>query len=75
MKAFIGLALLFFVASCNDANTNKEDNTDSIEETDPAIMQPPADALPDSVKLINDSIIIRDSTAGSLKGGTMYDSL
>ena len=55
----LGLALV--TQACNNDNNNETTNS----EKDPSIMQPPSDAIPDSMKLVNDSVIVPDTTPGN----------
>ena len=56
---FFGLALA--LQACNDSNNNSGAST----EKDPSVMQPPSEAIPDSTKLVNDSVIVADTTPGN----------
>lgn len=64
MKRY-ALVLLSFLAlqACNDGNNNNATNSGG--EKDPSVMQPPSDAIPDSTKLVNDSVIVPDVTPGN----------
>ena len=55
---FFGLALA--LQACNDSN-----NSNTTTEKDPSVTQPPSDAIPDSMKLVNDSVIVPDTTPGN----------
>jgi len=60
MKKYTLVLLLFFgLQACNDSNNNGGG------EKDPSVMQPPSDAIPDSTKLVNDSVIVPDVTPGN----------
>jgi hypothetical protein len=55
----LGLALA--MQACNDSNSNATINT----EKDPSVVQPPSDAIPDSTRLVDDSVIVPDTTPGN----------
>jgi len=60
MKKYTLVLLLFFaLQACNDSNNNGGG------EKDPSVMQPPSEAIPDSTKLVNDSVIVPDVTPGN----------
>lgn len=56
--------------ACNDGN----DRNDA-EMKDPSVMQPPSDAIPDSTRLVNDSVIVPDATPGNGKQVGQSDSI
>lgn len=59
MKArCILFAMAFSLFACNNS-TNKGG------EKDPSTVQPPSEAIPDSTKLVNDSVIVPDTTPGN----------
>jgi len=53
------LALLFAITACNDSS-----NSDA-EMKDPSAVHPPSEAIPDSTKLVNDSVIVPDTQPGN----------
>ena len=61
MKMYV-LALLFFfgLQACKDGSNNNGGG-----EKDPSVVQPPSEAIPDSMKLQNDSVIVPDVTPGN----------
>jgi hypothetical protein len=57
MKLFTILAIAFIsVLACNENRGG---------EKDPAEMHPPSEAIPDSMQLVNDSLIMPDTTPGN----------
>jgi hypothetical protein len=44
-------------------SNNNEENSGG--EKDPSVMHPPSQAIPDSTKLVNDSVIVPDLTPGN----------
>jgi hypothetical protein len=61
MRYFLYFVAAFgILASCG---TN-DDQTDA-ELKDPAVVHPPSEAIPDSTKLVNDSVIVPDITPGT----------
>ena len=54
MKTFILFAAMFTVFACGE-------NSGSQKLEDPQEVQPPSDAIPDSMKIVNDSLIVPDS--------------
>lgn len=60
MKRFcFGLALAFAIAACNDSGSS------DAEMKDPSTVHPPSEAIPDSTKLVNDSVIVPDTQPGN----------
>ena len=60
MKAILFLWLSTFVLfSCN------ENSNDKGGEKDPSTVHPPSEAIPDSTKLVDDSVIMPDVTPGN----------
>ena len=55
------LGLLIGLAACGD-NTNR---TDGGGENDPSVVHPPSEAIPDSMQLVNDSVIMPDTRPGN----------
>ena len=51
------IAAVLIVAGCN--------NHDGQAEKDPSVTHPPSEAIPDSTKLVNDSVIVPDTTPGN----------
>jgi hypothetical protein len=70
MKRY-ALVLLAFISlqACNVSNNN------SGGEKDPFVMQPPSDAIQDSTKLVNDSVIVPDTTSGNGRQVGQSDSI
>jgi hypothetical protein len=69
MKRLISaIAVLVILASCNN-NTSDENAAG-----DPSSVHPPSETIPDSTKLVNDSVIVADTTPGNNKPGTHDDS-
>jgi hypothetical protein len=64
------LMLLTGLLACNDSNSKYDGG-----EKDPAVTQPPSENLPDSVKLVNDSVIVPDTTPGNGKQAGNSDSI
>lgn len=58
-----GFLLISLFSACND---NDGDNT---ELKDPALTQPPSEAIPDSTKIINDSVIVPGAKDSLMKRG------
>ena len=57
----ITAALIMFAAvSCHDAEENSEQQLKNPAET-----HPPSEAIPDSTRLVNDSVIVADTTRGN----------
>ena len=54
------LAAALAISACN-SNTG----TDSSGQKDPAVMQPPSEAITDSTKLVGDSVIVPDTVANN----------
>ncbi len=63
-----GLLLISLVSACNDSD---DANT---ELKDPALTQPPSEAITDSTKIINDSVIVPDVSNDSLMNPGIGDS-
>ena len=57
-KNFLVLALIFGMAACNNSNSGGD-------EKDPSTVQPPSENIPDSTKIVNDSVIVPDTTPGN----------
>jgi len=69
MKKYVLLLLLIAgLQACND-------NNNSGGEKDPSVMQPPSDAIPDSTRLVNDSVIVPDTTPGNGRQVGQSDSI
>lgn len=60
MKYLITLAFVFLMA----CNSNSGDNSGYTEDNlpDPEKVQPPADAIPEDMKIVNDSVVKPDSS-------------
>lgn len=56
----LALLLALSLQACNDGN----DKNDA-DLKDPSVMQPPSEAIPDSTRLVNDSVIVPDTTPGN----------
>lgn len=57
MKKFFYVVMACgFLAACN----NEEDNAST---ADPSTVHPPSEALPDTLQLVNDSVVVVDSNA------------
>ena len=68
MDKIVGAFLLgAVISSCGDGN----DRNDA-ELKDPSVVHPPSEAIPDSAKLVNDSVIMPDVAPnnGSQSGGS-----
>lgn len=50
-------------------------NNGGVEEKDPSITHPPSEAIPESTKLVNDSVIVPDTTPGNGKQVGNSDSI
>ena len=61
----IGVALI--IAGCGN-------NNDKATNEDPSKVQPVSEAIPGSLKLVNDSAIVPDKNADSSGPGTVNDS-
>lgn len=61
MKLFMGLVFSFVMISCNDASDSSV-NGDTVELKDPLLTHPPSEAITDSTRLVNDSVIVADTT-------------
>jgi hypothetical protein len=71
MKIYaLALLLALGLQACNDGNNNNGANL-----KDPSVMQPPSDAIPDSTKLVNDSVIMPDTTPGNRSQVGQSDSI
>ena len=53
-KIILALAIVAVIGACND-------NESDAEMKDPAGVQPPQEAIPDTTKIMNDSVIVPDS--------------
>jgi hypothetical protein len=59
-KYFFALALITAIVACNNSSSESE-------LKDPSTVHPPSDAIPESTRLVNDSVIIPDTTPGNGK--------
>lgn len=59
-KLFFSLTTLLILTACNNSN-----NEDKMELKDPTETQPVSDAIPDSMKLVNDSVLVPDVTTNN----------
>jgi len=57
------VALFFALSACNDGTNNNNSNNGA--EKDPSVVQPPSEAIPDSMKIVNDSVISPDTVPGN----------
>ena len=55
-----------FCSACNSGET---------EQKDPSEVHPPSEAIPDSTRLVNDSVIVPDTTPGNGSQVGRSDSL
>jgi hypothetical protein len=61
-----------FAACNNDSDSNA---TQSGGEKDPSVTQPPSEAIIDSTKIVNDSVIVPDTTPGNGRQVRQSDSI
>ena len=66
-KNFLVLALIFGMAACN--------SNSAADEKDPSTVQPPSENIPDSTKIVNDSVIMPDTTHGNGHQAGKSDSI
>lgn len=59
-----------FLSACNNSSDDYSGG-----EKDPSTMQPPSQAIPDSTRLVNDSVIVPDTTKGNGKQVGKSDSI
>lgn len=64
-KLIVIAAVALFVVACNNNNDNKASNS-----SDPNRVQPESEAVPDSLKIVNDSTVVPDSKPGKPTNGT-----
>jgi hypothetical protein len=66
-KIFSFLLPAMLIISCNNAadGDNNADTTQNLE--DPALVQPPTDNIPDSMRIVNDSLIVPDSARDTIR--------
>lgn len=64
-RLVLPLCAALFVVACNN-NSGSNTSADSAAGN-PEVVQPPSEAIPDSTKIVNDSVIVPDT---ALKGGT-----
>ena len=76
MKWIYSLTLLsvLVLAACNSTETAETETTSDSSLPDPAAVQPPDAAIPDSMKLANDSVILPDITPPQKRGLQAVDS-
>jgi hypothetical protein len=55
-KAFSFIMLLFALSACNNADKSPHSNSE-----DPAKVQSPSDAITDSTKIVDDSVVVPDT--------------
>jgi hypothetical protein len=58
------LLVFVFMAGVFSSCGNNSNQTDA-ELIDPATVHPPSEAIPDSTRLVNDSVIVPDVTPGN----------
>lgn len=57
VKAAVLTALIIGCSNSEEENRGREN--------DPSVMQPPSEAIPDSMRLVSDSVIVPDLTPGN----------
>jgi hypothetical protein len=57
-RLFVFLATAFVFTACNNDNAANDAAT-----KDPSEVHPPSEALPDTLQLINDSVVVADPSA------------
>lgn len=60
-RLLVPLFATVFVAACNnntEGNSREGDTTTDTSAGNPAAVQPPSEAIPESTKLVNDSVIV-----------------
>ena len=67
MKYLLSFCLLFLL-SCNSGNTNNDVNT-GMDSTDPALVQPPSDAIPEDMMIKNDSVVVPTDSILKVESG------
>ncbi|HET7898230.1 MAG TPA: hypothetical protein VFL47_11180 [Flavisolibacter sp.] len=70
MKFFVFLLLPAIFIACNNRNDGNREG-----EKEPSEVQPPSQAITDSTKLVNDSVIVPDLTPGNGKPVGNSDSI
>lgn len=69
-KFFIGMVIVVSsLIACNNSSDDAEG------EKDPSTVHPPSQAIPDSTKLVNDSVIVPDLTPNNGKQVGKSDSI
>ena len=56
-KYLLGLTIATVMVACN--------NSSDTELKDPSTVHPPSEAIPDSTRLVNDSVIVADTNRGN----------
>jgi hypothetical protein len=56
-RIFFVSSLIFALIACNNSSSNGE--------KDPSTVQPPSENIPDSTKIVNDSVIVPDTIPGN----------
>lgn len=54
MKKFAGILFILFLLACGSPEPDQQ-------LKDPSEVQPPEDAIPDTTKIVNDSVIVPDT--------------
>lgn len=57
-KYFFSVFLVTGLIACNNSSSDSE-------LKDPSTVHPPSEAIPDSTRLVNDSVIVADTTPGN----------
>jgi hypothetical protein len=66
-KLFYFLVPAMLIISCNNA-ADADNNTDTTQNLeDPALVQPPTENLPDSMRIVNDSVIVPDTARDTIR--------
>ena len=72
---FLAVPVIFSLAACNSTETTETESMSDSTMPDPAAVQPPEDAIPDSMRLANDSVILPDITSPQNRQPRSADSL
>jgi hypothetical protein len=60
-RILVPLVSALFIVACN--NDAENENTADSAAGNPATVQPPSEALPDTMQLVNDSVVVPDTNA------------